>query len=99
MAERKNIYFYHNNPKMIEKIGLLQETAERYGFTIVDDFNQANVIASVGGDGTFLQAVRKTGFRQDCLYAGIADENVRGLYCDFHIDDIHGMIDAMTMEQ
>ena len=30
----------------------------------------ANAIVSVGDDATFLQAVRKTGFREDCLYAG-----------------------------
>ena len=32
----------------------------------------ANAIVSVGDDATFLQAVRKTGFREDCLYAGIS---------------------------
>ncbi len=32
----------------------------------------ANIIISIGSDGSFLQAVRKTGFRQDCLYAGIS---------------------------
>lgn len=99
MANRKNVYLYYNNTIDTEKIGLLQETAERNGFTLVEDYKIANLIVSIGGDGTFLQAVRKTGFRQDCLYAGIADDNARGLYCDFLIDDTHGMVDAMTMEQ
>ncbi|HLU21481.1 NAD kinase [Lederbergia graminis] len=97
MEQRRNIYFFHN-PNGSEKITALLELAERYGFTIVKNAKDANVIASIGGDGTFLQAVRKTGFRQDCLYVGIADDNSKGLYCDFHIDDLHQIIDAMTME-
>lgn len=100
MEQRKNIYFFHKNDKAsAEKIATLQELAERYGFTVVQEHGEANIIASIGGDGTFLQAVRKTGFRQDCLYAGIAVDGVRGLYCDFLIDNLHEMIDAMTMEQ
>ncbi len=73
--------------------------AERNDFTVVSNHEEANIIASIGGDGMFLQAVRKTGFREDCLYAGITDDSYLGLYCDFHIDDHHAMIDAMTMEQ
>ena len=100
MESRKNIYFFHNShPATAEKVDALHETAERYGFTVVKDHQDANVIASIGGDGMFLQAVRKTGFRQDCLYAGISEDSMRGLYCDFHIDNLHEMIDAMTMEQ
>lgn len=100
MDSRKKLYFFHeNDPIITEKILDLQEVAERYGFTIVKDFRDANVIASIGGDGMFLQAVRKTGFRQDCLYAGIAVGNTRGLYCDFHIDKVSDMIDAATTEQ
>lgn len=99
MESHKKIYFFHrNNPQYTEKILDLQDTAERYGFTVVEDAQDANVIASIGGDGMFLQAVRKTGFREDCLYAGIAVGNERGLYCDFHIDNVHDMIDAATME-
>ena len=43
---------------------------EENGFTILDHPKNANAIVSVGDDATFLQAVRKTGFREDCLYAG-----------------------------
>ncbi len=101
--QRNNIYFFHkNDTDLAEKLMKLQEAAERHGFNIVSDYRKANVIASIGGiggDGMFLQAVRKTGFRQDCLYAGIAVGTNQGLYCDFHIDNIHDMIDAATMEQ
>ncbi|MBS4199987.1 NAD kinase [Bacillus sp. FJAT-49732] len=100
MGQRNNIFFFHkNSPESIEKISVLKELAERYGFNIVKNSQEANLIASIGGDGMFLQAVRKTGFRQDCLYAGIQDDGMQGLYCDFHIDNLHAMIDAMTTEQ
>lgn len=100
MEARKNIFFFHKNDSTnIEKITALHELAERHGFTVVEDHHSANIIASIGGDGTFLQAVRKTGFRQDCLYAGIATSGTKGLYCDFHINNMHEMVDAMTMEQ
>ncbi|GIN72980.1 NAD kinase 2 [Bacillus sp. J14TS2] len=98
--QRNNIYLFHqNDSELAEKIMNLQEAAERYGFNIVNDYREANVIASIGGDGMFLQAVRKTGFRQDCLYAGVAVGSNQGLYCDFHIDNIHDIIDAATMEK
>ena len=100
MTLRKNIYFFHkNNPADVDKIAALHDLAERNDFTVVSNHEEANIIASIGGDGMFLQAVRKTGFREDCLYAGITDDSYLGLYCDFHIDDHHAMIDAMTMEQ
>lgn len=100
MEVRKNIFFFHKNDSVdAEKMTALIELAERNGFTIVEDPQSANIIASIGGDGTFLQAVRKTGFRQDCLYAGIAEDGTKGLYCDFHIDNLHEIVDAMTMEQ
>jgi len=102
---RKNVYFfykhtfYQKNKQIAEKVAVLHETARRYGFDIVEDDKKAHIIASIGGDGTFLQAVRRTGFRQDALYVGIADDPFRGLYCDFHMEDLHEMIEAMTMKQ
>ncbi|PPA71644.1 NAD kinase [Jeotgalibacillus proteolyticus] len=100
MEKRRNMYFYaRKDEKTKEQVLTLSDLAERYGFTVVKDFKQANIIVSVGGDGAFLQAVRKTGFRQDCLYAGIATSVSRSLYCDFHIDDVSAMIEAMTNEQ
>jgi NAD+ kinase len=64
----------------------------------VDHYHHANIIISVGGDGTFLQAVRKTGFRQDSLYVGISTKRELSIYCDFYIDDhdLSEMINAMT---
>src|SRR5699024_3104912 len=67
-------------------------------FTIVDEPKDANIIVSVGGDGAFLQAVRKTGFRQDCLYTGITYSDEAGLYCDFNLDTFDDMLFAMEHE-
>lgn len=100
LENRRNLYFYaRKDEKTKEQILTLSELAERYGFTVVNDAKKANIIVSVGGDGAFLQAVRKTGYRQDCLYAGVSTSGSRSLYCDFHIDDISTMIEAMTKEQ
>jgi NAD+ kinase len=100
MNNRRNIYFYVLRDEAIQpKLDKLYDLANRYNFNIVQSHKEANIIVSVGGDGTFLQAVRKTGFRQDCLYAGISTGGTLSMYCDFHIDDTSKMIDAMTKEQ
>lgn len=100
MPNRRKIYFFHKkDADMLEKVEPLYDIASRYGFTIVKDYKEANIIASVGGDGTFLQAVRKTGFREDCLYVGISVLGSLTVYCDFHINDLSRMIEAMTNEQ
>lgn len=100
MDKRRNIYFYHKNePEMNEIAASLSELANRYGFTIVKDHKKANIITSIGGDGAFLQAVRKTGFRDDCLYAGVTNRNPLGIYCDFHIDETSQLIEAVEYEQ
>ena len=97
MEARRNIYFYHKrDADLLLKIAPLLELAKRYDFTIVDDYRKANIIASVGDDGTFLQAVRKTGFREDCLYTGISVLDNLSMYCDFRINDTSKMIEAIT---
>jgi NAD+ kinase len=84
---------------MLSKTAPLTELAIRYGFTIVEDYRVANIIASVGDDGTFLQAVRKTGFRDDCLYMGISTNNSLSMYCDFRLDDTSKLIEAITTNE
>lgn len=94
--QRRNLYFfYQQKPELQDKLEALFHLARDNDFHIVEESDEANIIIAVGGDGTFLQAVRKTGFRQDCLYLGIRSENEAGLYCDFDIDDHDEMIDAM----
>ncbi|AIM15898.1 MULTISPECIES: NAD kinase [Neobacillus] len=100
MPERKNVfYYYKQEPEILAKVTPLFEATKRYGFTIVNDYKQANIIASIGDDGTFLQAVRKTGFRDDCLYMGISTNNSLNMYCDFRIEETSNMINAMLNEQ
>lgn len=100
MPERRNVYFYHTvDSANMEKVEYLYYLATRYGFNIVNDFREANIIVSIGDDGTFLQAVRKTGFREDCLYAGVSTTGKLSMYCDFLIDDTSKMIEAITNEQ
>lgn len=97
MPNRRNIYFYHKKDKaMLDVITNLTTLSEENGFSVVKDYREANIIVSVGGDGTFLQAVRKTGFREDCLYAGISTSEQLKVYCDFHIHQTEQMIEALT---
>lgn len=100
MNDRRNIYFFHvQNDQMIQNMKRLAELAIQYSFEIVEDFSKANIIVSIGDDGTFLQAVRKTGFQDDCLYAGVSTTGNLNMYCDFHMEDINRMIVAMTNKQ
>ncbi|WP_442595489.1 NAD kinase [Neobacillus sp. D3-1R] len=100
MPNRRNVYFYHaiDSSKM-ERVEYLYYLATRYGFKVVKDPHEANIVVSIGDDGTFLQAVRKTGFREDCLYAGVSTTGRLSMYCDFLIDDTTKMIQAITNEQ
>jgi NAD+ kinase len=100
MGHRRNIYFYHRLDSENQlKLAHLDESAKKYGLTIVKDHREANIIASIGDDGTFLQAVRKTGFREDCLYAGITTKDILSMYCDFKLDDSTKMVEAVANEQ
>ncbi|MBU5468121.1 NAD kinase [Virgibacillus sp. MSJ-26] len=96
MTDRKSIFFYYKpEDRLNKKLEPLFDLAANNGFKIVNDAKEANIIISIGGDGAFLQAVRKTGFRQDCLYAGITREDESGLYCDFELDNFDKMIETM----
>ncbi|SIS51942.1 NAD kinase [Salimicrobium flavidum] len=94
--QRRNLYFYYPpNEETDKKLEPVKQLAIENKFTIVEDAQEANIIISVGGDGTFLQAVRKTGFRQDCLYLGIREGDEAGLYCDFDLDNHEEMVTHM----
>src|SRR5699024_9714525 len=96
MDNRNNIYFYYKTHSNMDKtLEPLFDLAKKNNFRIVEDAKDANIILSIGGDGAFLQAVRKTGFRQDCLYAGITREEESGLYCDFELDNFDKMLETM----
>ncbi|MGX6443047.1 NAD kinase [Neobacillus sp. K501] len=100
MLNRKNIYYYYKQDEdMLSRKNQLEEYANNYGLTIVKDYRKANIIASIGDDGTFLQAVRKTGFREDVLYAGITTKNSLSMYCDFRWSDFSNMVEAISNDQ
>lgn len=100
MTERMNVFIYSKHDESsIEKKKMVEEALIFEGFTLMETDKEANIIISIGGDGSFLQAVRKTGFRQDCLYAGIAISNKHSLYCDFHYNDLAAMAKAVQEAQ
>ncbi|WP_313891573.1 NAD kinase [Psychrobacillus sp.] len=100
MISRNTIYLYtKNDTESLQKKDALAQAIKQYGFLVVDNDQQASIIVSIGTDGTFLQAVRKTGFRQDCLYAGITTTGTLSMYCDFLIEDIKAMVDTILNDE
>lgn len=92
MTERMNIYIYSKHDEdSLDKKSKVAEALVHEGFTMTDQSREANIIISIGGDGDFLQAVRKTGFRQNCLYAGISLTGKHSLYCDFQYNNLYEM--------
>lgn len=99
MPNRRNIFFHYQKDDELEKqLKPLFELAIENNFTIVKEHEDASIIISIGGDGAFLQAVRKTGFRQDCIYAGITRSDESGLYCDFSLENFDEMLHTMENE-
>ncbi|TQS76284.1 NAD kinase [Ornithinibacillus gellani] len=100
MPNRKNIYFYYQPDEALEKkLVPLFDAAKTNDFNIVEHSDDASIVISIGGDGAFLQAVRKTGFRQDCIYVGITRADESGLYCDFELDNFDSMLYTMQHEE
>ncbi|WP_102026771.1 NAD kinase [Salirhabdus sp. Marseille-P4669] len=97
---RKNLFFFYSTNKELEsQLQPLMQLAKENGFQLVEDIHKANIIVSVGGDGTFLQAVRQTGFRQDCLYMGIKTFEEAGLYCDFELHHYDEMVRLLMNDE
>lgn len=100
MSAENKIHFYYKDVEDSEKqLQPLFDLVEKNNFSLVKNAEDANMIISIGGDGAFLQAVRKTGFRQDCLYMGISEKEDLALYCDFRMDNFKEIIPAMQMEK
>jgi NAD+ kinase len=98
MADRRNLYFFYEqrDQALLERMKPIYHVLEENGFTILNDPKHANAIVSVGEDGTFLQALQKTGFRDDCLYAGVSVTDETSFYCDFHIDQAEKAMEEIT---
>lgn len=97
MDQNKNIFLFSrlDEETVTEKLEVKQYL-EQNGFTITEEQDEAGIIISIGSDGTFLQAVRKTDFRQDCLYIGIALDDRLGLYCDFQIGQLEELSELLN---
>lgn len=83
---------------MEEKVSSLRDLAHQHDFEIVDQVDKANIIVSIGGDNAFLQALRKTNFKDDCLYVGVNTEDI-GFYTDFTIQEVDKMMASMSSEE
>ncbi|PIC74801.1 NAD kinase [Sporosarcina sp. P17b] len=82
----------------IHKKHFVGQRLKSEGFNLTEDHREATVIISIGSDGTFLQAVRKTDFRQDCLYLGASVKGAHGVYCDYKYDDIRSLVETLRQE-
>ncbi|WP_017756120.1 NAD kinase [Calidifontibacillus oryziterrae] len=99
MPNRRNLFFfYHHNDQTNQQVEQLKKIAADNNFFVIENDEEANIVVSIGGDGTFLQAVRKTGFRDDCLYTGINNTSSPSLYADFNINETAKLLDAMSNE-
>ncbi|WP_342535926.1 NAD kinase [Sporosarcina sp. FSL K6-3508] len=97
MVNQHTIYLFSRlDEDTVHKKTFVEEQLLKEGFSLTDDHTEATVVISIGSDGTFLQAVRKTDFRQDCLYLGISIKGAHGVYCDFKYDEIGTLVYALN---
>lgn len=100
LVQRNQLYFFYlKDDETDAKVDVLGKIARDNGFEIAGHPNNASIIVSVGGDGAFLQAVRKSGFRQDAIYVGITRTGESGLYCDFDLDNFDEMLHSLMHEE
>ncbi|AQL56489.1 NAD kinase [Abyssicoccus albus] len=66
----------------------VKSIVEEVGYTVTSKSQNADLIISIGGDGAFLQAARKTSFNSNAIYIGISTSNDKYLYVDFNINDL-----------
>lgn len=100
MPTRRNVYLFYKPTKEIEeKVAPLKKLAEQFNFNIVSDHKEANIIISIGGDGSFLQGLRKTNFQEESLYLGINTGDHLSFYTDFTLNDFDAIIKAMQNEK
>ncbi len=58
------------------------------------DISIADLVVVIGGDGTFLDAVRANGFKDETLFLGIHTGHL-GFYCDGTLDDVPDIEDIL----
>lgn len=96
MLKGKKVYFFYKPTKELEeKVVPLKEVAIEYNCMITNDYKVADIIVSIGGDGAFMQALRKTEFQENSLYFALNTGDHLGFYADFPITEFKNMIQAV----
>ncbi|OIJ12427.1 NAD kinase [Anaerobacillus alkalilacustris] len=99
MLTKRNVFlFYKPTNEIEEKIKPFKELLVQYNYRLVSNFKEANIIVSIGGDGAFLQALRKTEFQQEALYLGVNNGDHLGFYTDFSLNDLTSIDEALKNE-
>lgn len=99
MSIHNSIYIYNQTkPELKEEVDALIQLANKHHFPVVSDSEQAGIVISIGNDGDFLQAVRKTGFRDDCLYVGLSTGDKISFYHDYLFDDAEKLFAHLSRE-
>ncbi|KMK74805.1 NAD kinase [Alkalihalobacillus pseudalcaliphilus] len=95
MTSQNQYYLFFKQTEKMKQTSLpLIKKLEQAAFKQAPTFNEATFIISLGGDNSFLQTVRKTGFRSDCIYIGINTDDI-GFYTDFTVDQLDLLIQSM----
>ncbi|KYG32169.1 NAD kinase [Alkalihalobacillus trypoxylicola] len=99
METKEKVYlFYKETEEMISHAELVKNALQKNGFIPCSTPHDASYIISIGGDNTFLQAIRKTGFRNDNVYLGVNIDQV-GFYTDFMINDLEPLIHELQQSE
>ncbi|MFB1050829.1 NAD kinase [Paraliobacillus sp. JSM ZJ581] len=94
-----SVYFYYTKESVSnEEVDTLIALANTSGFEVSKDRKRADIIVCLGDDGVYLQGIRNTGFRNDCIYVGMTKDNQSGLYSDFSFDEPKEMFEALSSD-
>ena len=85
---------YNESSKILARV--LKSKFKQEGFNIVD--SHADCVCIIGGDGTFLRALRKLNYDSIPVYIGINSGNL-GYLQDVHIDKVGDMINYLNLEE
>lgn len=90
----KTVKIFENNSRASQyTVEVLRERFLYNNLKIIDD-NNADLIISVGGDGTFLQTLKETNFNTRPLYVGILCGHL-GFLQEVNVDEIDIFIDNL----
>ena len=85
--------FVNNNLESIEKAAIVKNKLNENGFRVVDD-DQFSLAIAIGGDGSFLRAVKQNNYNSNIYYVGINTGHL-GFLQDINPDDIDKFIEEL----